>query len=61
MKFKIILTWSKFVALLVLIGAIYLDEKIGGANAFMFALPFVTFLITGKQFIDKNKPVDTKK
>ena len=50
-----ILTWSKFVALLVLGGAIFLDVKNGtGATAFMFALPFIVVLITGKQFIDKK-------
>ena len=55
MKFAITLTWSKLVALFVLIGATYLDLKTGtGATAFMFALPFVVVLITGKQFIDKT-------
>ena len=55
MTLKIILTWSKIVALFVLGGAIYLDVKNGtGATAFMFALPFVVVLITGKQIIDKN-------
>jgi hypothetical protein len=56
MKFAITLTWSKFMALLMLCGATYLDLKNGGAGTFMFALPFVVFLITGKQFFDKNKP-----
>jgi len=56
MKFAITLTWSKLVALLVLGCATYLDIKTGtGAAAFMFALPFVVVLITGKQFIDKTK------
>jgi len=49
MKFAITLTWSKAVALIVLIGAIFL-----GATSFMFSLPFVVVLITGKQYIDKK-------
>ena len=56
MKFAITLTWSKIVALLILGCATYLDIKTGtGATAFMFALPFIVVLITGKQFIDKTK------
>lgn len=55
MKIRITLTWSKIIALLVLICAVYLDIKNGNATAFMFALPFVVFLITGKQYLDKNK------
>ena len=55
MKFMIELTWSKLVAVFVLGGAICLDIKTGsGATAFMFSLPFVVFLITGKQWIDKD-------
>ena len=56
MKFAITLTWSKLVAVLVLAGAVFLDIKTGeGATAFMFSLPFVVFLITGKQYLDKDK------
>ena len=56
MKFAITLTWSKIVALLILGCATYLDIKTGtGATAFMFALPFIVVLITGKQFIDNKK------
>jgi len=54
MKFEITLTWSKIVALLVLVGALYLDIKVG-RNVFEFSLPFIVFLITGKQFIDWKK------
>ena len=55
MKFAITLTWSKLIAVLVLAGAVYLDVKSGtGATAFMFSLPFVVFLITGKQYIDSK-------
>ena len=56
MKFMIELTWSKLVAVLVLSGAVCLDIKAGsGATAFMFSLPFVVFLITGKQYLDKKQ------
>ena len=56
MKMSITVTFSKIVALLVLGGAIWLDVKTGtGATAFMFALPFVVVLITGKQWIDNKK------
>jgi len=55
MKFSIVLTWSKVVALFVLGGAIFLDINNGtGATAFMFALPFIVVLITGKQYLDKK-------
>ena len=56
MKVQITLTWSKIIALLVLGCAIYLDIKNGNATAFMFSLPFVVTLITGKQYFDKDKP-----
>ncbi len=55
MKFKIELTWSKIVAVLVLLAAVWLDKLNGGANTFMFSLPFVVFMITGKQVIDWRK------
>ena len=55
MKFRINLTWSKIMALIVLGAAFYLDIIMKQNSTFMFALPFVVFLITGKQFFDKNK------
>lgn len=61
MKFKIdisiLLTWSKTMALVVLIMAFILDliyTKSG--TVFMFTIPFVVFLLTGKQFFDRNRP-----
>ena len=55
MEFKIKLTWSKIVALIVLIAAFGLDYYIiKGNSTFMFSLPFVVFLITGKQYLDKK-------
>lgn len=54
MKSAIILTWSKIVAVLVLGAAVYLDLE-NGTNVFSYSLPFIVFLITGKQFIDYKK------
>jgi len=47
-------------AFLVLGGALFLDIKNGGATAFMFALPFIVFLITGKQYFDSKNGKDVK-
>jgi hypothetical protein len=50
------LTYSKIVATLVFIGAFVMDfmnDRSG--TVFMFALPFVVFLITGKQYLDTKK------
>jgi len=58
MKFDITLTWSKAVAFIIVVLAFILDllaDKSG--TVFMFSLPFVVFLITGKQLIDKKKDV----
>ena len=54
-KTAVVLTWSKVMAFLVLACSVFLDVKNGGATAFMFALPFVVFLISGKQFFDRGK------
>lgn len=55
MKFEMVITWSKAMALLILGVAFILDIKSEGFTCFMFAVPFIVFLITGKQFIDKKK------
>jgi len=55
MKLLITLTWSKIMAFLVLGCAVFLDVRNGGASAFMFALPFVSALIMGKQYFDSKK------
>jgi len=55
MKLLITLTWSKVMAFLVLGCAVFLDVRNGGASAFMFALPFVSGLIVGKQYFDSKK------
>lgn len=60
MKFLITLTWSKAMALVVTGCAVYIDVKSGtSGTVFMFALPFVVFLITGKQFFDHRKEIKT--
>jgi hypothetical protein len=61
MKVTIELTWSKLMALVVLGGAVALDILNKSVTTFQFALPFVVFLITGKQLIDwrKDKKDDT--
>lgn len=58
MKFAITLTWSKIVAVLVLGCATYLDVVGKTTAAFQVALPFIVFLITGKQFLDSKKKQD---
>lgn len=55
-KFNIELTWSKFVALIVLVLAFILDiQTKSGGTVFMFSIPFIVFLITGKQYLDTKK------
>ena len=52
-KFSITLTWSKILATLIIILAFIIDVVAKNpGTVFMFALPFVTFLIAGKQTID---------
>ena len=53
--FAVTLSWSKIVALVLIVLAFVLDllhDKNG--TVFMFTIPFVVFLITGKQLIDKQ-------
>lgn len=59
---SIYLTWSKLMALVILILSFILDwynDK--GGTVVMFAIPFVVFLITGKQFFDRGKEKDIEK
>jgi len=42
-------------ALLILICATCLDIKNGGSSTIMLAIPFIVILITGKQYVDKEK------
>jgi len=54
-KLLVNLTWSKIMAFVLLGCSFTLDLINGGATAFMFTVPFVSALILGKQFFDKNK------
>ena len=59
-KLLITLTWSKIMAFAILGCAVFLDVRNGGATTFMFAVPFISALILGKQYMDKNRTdVDT--
>jgi len=49
------LTWSKIMAFLLVVCSLTLDIINGGATAFMFTVPFVSALILGKQYLDKDK------
>ena len=49
------ITFSKLIAILILIGSFVLDLTNNSVTATMFALPFVVTLITGKQFMDLKK------
>jgi len=62
MKFNLLitLTWSKIVAFLILGCSMFLDIHNGGATTFMFAVPFIVFLITGKQYFDSKNGKDVK-
>jgi hypothetical protein len=56
MKFAITITASKLMAFCLLAGAISIDIKNGNATAFMFAIPFISALVLGKQYMDSKKP-----
>ena len=56
MKFNITITFSKIMALIITLAAVIIELKSETSGTiFMFALPFIVALITGKQLIDKNK------
>jgi len=59
-QISIDLTWSKLMALAVLIAAVSLDYIEKGHSTFMYALPFIVFLITGKQITDMTKEIKNK-
>lgn len=59
MKFDITLSWSKIMATVIVVLAAWIDLKAGqNGTVFMFSLPFVVALITGKQLIDWRKNTD---
>ena len=49
------LTWSKILAFVILICAFILDLVNGNSTATIFAIPFISSLILGKQYFDRNK------
>ena len=51
MKLLVTLTWSKIMAFTMLACAVIM-----GSQTFMFAVPFISALILGKQYFDKGKP-----
>ncbi len=57
MKLAITLTASKLMSFCILAGALALDILNGGATAFMFAIPFISALVLGKQYFDKERGV----
>ena len=65
LKFEITLTWSKIVALILIVLGFTLDvmyDKSG--TVFMYVVPFAVFLITGKQVNDRmslKKKADNEK
>ena len=55
-QFAMTITFSKVMAFIMIVLAFlmdFLNDK--GGTVFMFAIPFVVFLITGKQAIDWKK------
>jgi hypothetical protein len=59
--FSIELTWSKLVALLIIILAFIIDKRVASeGSVFMYSLPFAVALITGKQVIDWRKKAKTE-
>ena len=61
-KIRITITWSKIVALIMLILAFILDLGKGtNGTIFIYTVPFVAGMITGRQFIrNKLKPFDNE-
>lgn len=53
MKFCLNVTFSKFIAFVIIILAFALDIKSDtGGTVFMYAIPFANMIITGKQYLD---------
>ena len=52
------LTWSKIMALVLLIEAVHVDlNTVKTGTIFMYSIPFIVVLITGKQGIDGFKAI----
>ena len=57
-EFKITITFSKIMSLLILFSTVGCSIYFNESAIFMFGIPFVITLITGKQILDKNKKED---
>lgn len=55
MKVEITLTWSKIMALLVLLYAYHMDLRTEGHTALIYVVPFVLIMLGLKQTLDRNK------
>lgn len=60
MKFQlaVTLTWSKIMAFAILGVSLTLDLIHGDSKTTMFSIPFISSLILGKQYFDRNKNYD---
>jgi len=57
MKFDITMTWSKIMALVLLIAVTFLVYATKDTSIFTYSIPFIVVLITGKQINDTIKHV----
>ena len=55
MKFKIEITWSKIMALVLLLAVTFLVWITKDTSIFTFSVPFMVTLIVGKQITDTIK------
>jgi len=61
MEVKIELTWSKLMALLVLIYAFVMDMRADDHSALTYVVPFIVIMIGAKQALDVKKKVTENK
>jgi len=54
-KLLVTLTWSKIMAFCILAASLTLDILHKNSTATMFAIPFISSLILGKQYLDRKK------
>ena len=61
MKVKIELTWSKLMALLVLVYAFVMDIRVEDTHtALVYVVPFIVVMIGAKQALDLKKDTEKK-
>jgi len=56
-KVNVYLTWSKIMALVVLLASVVVDIINGSTLALPVALPIVASMILGKQYFDNQKEI----